>query len=50
MIIMLGQGLLYRLHHEKAQMLTQIEKKRALKLVAGIMGCIAAIIILWLSR
>jgi hypothetical protein len=45
MIIMLGQGLLYRLHHEKAQMLTQMEKKRALKLLTGIVGCIAIIII-----
>jgi hypothetical protein len=50
MIIMLGQGLLYKLHHEKAQMLTQMEKKRAVQLVTGIAGCIAIIIILWVSR
>ena len=37
---------LYRIHHEKAQMLLQAEKRRALLFSLGIAICITAVLVI----
>jgi hypothetical protein len=44
----LGTGQLYRVHHERAQMLTEIERRRAIKLCAGVAVCLAGAVLLWI--
>lgn len=44
----LGNGMLYRVHHDKQEMLTQAEKRRALKLLCAIGICVVIAIRLWL--
>jgi hypothetical protein len=42
--------MLYRLHHEKPEMLTRAEKRRAVLLLSGIMLCITIIVMLWILK
>ena len=39
---------LYRLHHEKAQMLSQAEKRRAFRLVCGLTALISFLVLMWI--
>jgi hypothetical protein len=47
--MMLGQGMLYRLHHERQQMLNEMERKRA-RLVCSVITVIAIGALLWLRH
>jgi hypothetical protein len=42
--------LLFRVHHEKVQMLTQAEKRRAFRLVCAITFCVTIAVLLWILR
>jgi hypothetical protein len=45
-IMLLGQGALYRLHHERQQMLTKLERKRAVRIACSLVVVIT-IVLLW---
>ena len=47
MIIMLGQGMLYHIHHNRQEMLTKAERRTVLVTCAVTLG-ITAGVILWL--
>jgi hypothetical protein len=49
MITMLGQGLLYRVHTCKEEMLTKAEQKRAALLACSIVAFLIISILLWIK-
>ena len=50
MIQMLGQGMLYQVHRHRIYWLTKLERRRVLRLLSGIVGCITAAVLLWIYR
>ena len=40
--------LLYRVHHEKVQMLTQAEKRRAFRLCCALTALISILVLMWI--
>ena len=50
MIRLLGQGPLYQIHRHRIYWLTKLERRRVLRLLCGIVGCITAAVLLWLLK
>ena len=48
MIRMLGQGALYRVHHEKVEWLTRQEKRRAVRLAFCIVTVSTLGVLIWI--